>query len=129
MEIRPIRTQGDYEEALAEISELMEQEPAPGTDAFDRLDVLVTLVETYENDEYDLDEPVDPVEVIEFHLDRLGWTQANLAERADLHRSHLSAVLNRKRSLSLTQIKKISLAFDIPPGRLIDTSDVEPLSA
>lgn len=128
MEIRPIRTEGDYEEALREISDLMEQEPEPGSDAFDRLDVLVTLVEAYENDEYDLDEPVDPVDVIAFHLDRLGWSQADLAERADLHRSHLSAVLNGNRSLSLTQIKKIALAFDIPPGRLIDTSDVEPLS-
>lgn len=129
MEIRPIRTDDDYERALEEISELMEEEPRPGTDAYDRLDVLVTLVEAYEEEEYDLDESVDPVDVIEFHLDRLDWTQADLADRADLHRSHLSAVLNGNRSLSLTQIKKISLALDIPPGRLIDRSDVAPLSA
>jgi HTH-type transcriptional regulator/antitoxin HigA len=129
MEIRPIRTEGDYEEALREIAALMEQDPDPGTEAFDRLDVLVMLVEAYEEEEYDLDQPVDPVEVIEYHLDRLGWPQAELARKAEVQRSHLSAVLNGKRSLSLTQIKKISLALDIPPGRLIDRSDVAPLSA
>lgn len=129
MEIRPIRNEGDYEEAIQEVAELMEQDPEPGSEAFDRLDVLVTLVEAYEDEEYDLDEPVEPVEVIRFHLNRLGWSQSDLARNANLHRSHLSAVLNRKRSLSLGQIKKISLAFDIPPGRLIDTSDVESVSA
>ena len=129
MEIQPIRTDEDHEGALAEIAELMEREPEPGTDAFDRLDVLVTLVEAYEREQYSLDESVDPVEVIKYHLDRLGWSQADLARNAHLHRSHLSAVLNRKRSLSLGQIKKISLALDIPPGRLIDMSDVEPWSA
>ena len=129
MEIEPIRTDEDYQRTLGEIAELMEREPESGTEEFDRLDVLVTLVEAYEDEAYSLDEPVDPVEVIEFHLNRLGWSQADLARNASVHRSHLSAVLNRKRPLSLTQIKKISLALDIPPGRLVDTSDVKPVSA
>ena len=107
----------------------MEQTPESGTDEFDRLDVLVTLVEAHEADEYPLEKSADAVEVIEFHMDRLGWSQADLAREADVHTSHLSAVLNRKRSLSLSQIKKLSVAMDIPPGRLIDTSDVEPRSA
>ena len=50
MEIQPIRTEQDYQRALEEISELMEQTPESGTDEFDRLDVLVTLVEAYEAD-------------------------------------------------------------------------------
>ncbi len=129
MEIQPIRTERDYERALEEISELMERAPESGTDDYDRLDILVTLVEAYETDEYSLDESVDAVGVIRFHLDRLDWSQADLAQKANVHPSHLSAVLNRKRSLSLSQIKKISVALDIPPGRLIDTSDIEPLSA
>jgi antitoxin component HigA of HigAB toxin-antitoxin module len=56
------------------------------------------------------------------------WVTLVEAYEADVHTSHLSAVLNRKRSLSLSQIKKLSVAMDIPSGRVIDTSDVEPLS-
>jgi HTH-type transcriptional regulator/antitoxin HigA len=121
MEIHPVRHEQQYEAALREISDLMDEEPEPGTDAYDRLDVLVTLVEAYEDEQADADarHDLDPVEVIEFHLDRLGWTQAELARRADIQKTHLSAVMNGRRSLSLDQIKGISAAFDIPPGRLI----------
>jgi HTH-type transcriptional regulator/antitoxin HigA len=119
MEIRPIRNEDDYEWALREIAEVMEAEPNPGSDAFDRLDVLVTLVEAYEAKHHSVG-PADPVETIRFHLDRLGWSQAELARQADIHTSHLSAVLNRRRSLTLPQIKKLSAVFEIPADQLID---------
>jgi len=121
MEIHPVRNEQQYEAALGEISELMDKEPEPGTEAYDRLDVLVTLVEAYEENQKGAEsrDDLDPVEVIEFHLDRLGWTQSELARRADIQKTHLSAVMNGRGSLSLDQIKGISAAFDIPPGRLI----------
>ncbi len=124
MEIQPVRNEKDYEHALREIAELMEREPEPGTDDFDRLDVLVTLVEAYESEEHPVDS-ADPVEVIRFHMDRLDLTQAELARKANLQRSHLSAVMNGRRPLSLNQIKRLSVALDIPADRLIETSDVE----
>ena len=46
MDIRPIKTEDDYREALSEIKLLMSA--APGSAEGDRLDVLVTLVEAYE---------------------------------------------------------------------------------
>ena len=124
MEIQPVRNEEDYEHALREIAELMEREPEPGTDDFDRLDVLVTLVEAYESEEHPVDS-ADPVEVIRFYMDRLDLTQAELARKANLQRSHLSAVMNGRRPLSLNQIKRLSVALDIPADRLIETSDVE----
>lgn len=119
MEIRPIRTEDDYEETLREIARLMEAEPNPDSEEFDRLDILATLVEAYEDKHYAVG-PADPVETIQFHLDRLGWTQAELARQADIQPTHLSAVLNRRRSLSLVQIKKLSALFAIPADQLID---------
>lgn len=47
MELRPIRTETDYQEALREIELLFNA--APNTPEYDRLDVLSTLVEAYEN--------------------------------------------------------------------------------
>ena len=46
MDIKPIKTEQDYQSALAEIDRLFDVEP--GTPAGDHLDVLVTLVEAYE---------------------------------------------------------------------------------
>lgn len=45
-EVRPIREEHDYDEALEEIDRLMDA--VRGTPEGDRLDVLVTLVEAYE---------------------------------------------------------------------------------
>ncbi len=46
MDIKPIKTEADYEVALAEIEDLMNAKP--DTPAGDRLDVLTTLVEAWE---------------------------------------------------------------------------------
>ena len=119
MEIQPIRTEQDYEAALREIARLMEAEPKPDSRDADKLEVLATLVEDYERSNHPVG-PADPVETIQFHRERLGWSQTKLAREAGIQASHLSAVLNRRRKLSLTQIQKLSAVFDIPADRLID---------
>jgi HTH-type transcriptional regulator / antitoxin HigA len=40
MDVRPIRTEADYDAALKEISQYFENEPEPGTAEADRFDVL-----------------------------------------------------------------------------------------
>ncbi len=50
MNIRPIKTEKDYEDTLAEIEKVFDA--SPGTPEGDRLDVLVTLVEVYEDQHY-----------------------------------------------------------------------------
>ncbi len=119
MDIRPVRTEEDYETALRKIAALMETEPVEGTDEFDKLDVLVTLVEDYERRNHPI-EAATPIETIKFHLERLGWSQAKLAREAGIQTSHLSAVLNGRRQLTLTQIRKLSATLDIPADRLIE---------
>ena len=59
MDIKPIKTESDYNEALAEIEQLMRAEL--NTSEGDRLDVLTTLVEAYEEKHYPI-EPSDPIE-------------------------------------------------------------------
>jgi HTH-type transcriptional regulator/antitoxin HigA len=57
MEIRPIRTEADYEAALAEVEVFfdMAPEPAPGTPDGDRFDILVTLISAYEAQHYPIE--------------------------------------------------------------------------
>jgi hypothetical protein len=51
MDIRPIRTETDYETALREIEPYFDREPEA-----DRFDVLATLIEAYEREHW----PIDP---------------------------------------------------------------------
>jgi len=48
MDIRPIRTEDDYDWALGEIARYFETQPEPGTPDGDRFDVLAALIEDYE---------------------------------------------------------------------------------
>jgi HTH-type transcriptional regulator/antitoxin HigA len=64
MDIRPIKTESDYRQALAEVETLMMSEPdSPGGE---KLDVLTTLLEAYERTHYPMDFP-DPVEIWRLH--------------------------------------------------------------
>ena len=66
MEIKPIKTDEDYQAALKEVEALMMAEP--GTVEGDRLDVQVTLIEDYERRHHPLDLP-DPVTAIQFRME------------------------------------------------------------
>lgn len=115
MSIKPIRTRADHSHALEEIERLMGAKR--GSPQADRLVILVALVAAYEaaHDRIDLPEPV---EAIEAHMAERGLGQADLARLLG-SRSLASAVLNRKRPMSLTVIRKLSAAWDIPTDILV----------
>jgi HTH-type transcriptional regulator/antitoxin HigA len=118
MDIRPIRTDEDHRAALAEIEACW---GAPeGSEAGDRLDVLVALVERYEARRWPIDaaDDFDPVEVLRHAIEELGHTQAELAELLG-SRSRASEVLARRRALTVEMIHKISEAWKIPAGLLV----------
>jgi HTH-type transcriptional regulator/antitoxin HigA len=57
MEIRPIRSEADYDSALQAIARYFEREPKPGTKAADRFDVLAALIGAYEDEHW----PIEPL--------------------------------------------------------------------
>ena len=67
MDIKPIRTEQDYEAALARVDELMDAEL--GTPEGEELDVLVDLVEAYESRHVPMGYP-SAVEAMEFRRDQ-----------------------------------------------------------
>ena len=62
MDIKPLKTEADYEAALQQIDQLMDAEL--DTPEGDQLDVLVTLVEAYEAKHYPMAAP-DPIAAVE----------------------------------------------------------------
>lgn len=116
MDIKPIRTEEDYEAALKEIEQLWGAEP--GTPQGDRFEVLVTLVEAYEDQQYEI-LPPDPVDAIEYYMESRGL------ERSDLEpyiggSGRVSEVLNRKRPLTLRMIRNLHAGLGIPAEVLIN---------
>ena len=115
MDIKPIKTESDYETALAEIERLMEAEP--NTPEGDKLDVLTTLVETYEEKHYPINPP-DPIEAIIHEMESQGLTRKDL-ERYLGTRARVSEILSRKRSLSLQMIRNLQEGLGISAEILI----------
>ena len=115
MEIKPIRTERDYERALREVERLMDAKP--GTAEDDRLDVLATLVDAYESKHFPIDPP-DPIEAIRFRLEQQGLDTRALVGVIG-GRSRVYEVMHRKRSLTLEMIRRLHERFGIPAEVLI----------
>jgi HTH-type transcriptional regulator/antitoxin HigA len=102
-EVRPIRSEGDYQGALAELGRLWGAKA--GTVEGDRLDVLATLIDAYENEHEPMDPP-DPIEAIKFRMEQQGLTRRDL-EPIIGSRARVAEVLNRKRDLSIAMIRRL----------------------
>jgi HTH-type transcriptional regulator/antitoxin HigA len=117
-EIKPIRTKRDYEAALTEIERLWGTKA--GTPEGDRLDVLATLIDAYETEHYPMDPP-DPIEAIKFRMEQQGLTRRDLEEIIGT-RTRIAEVLNRKRALSITMIRRLHERLGISAEVLIRPS-------
>jgi HTH-type transcriptional regulator/antitoxin HigA len=117
MNIKPIRTAKDHNEALKEISKLMDLNPALGSPKGDRLDVLITLVQAYEAKHFPMELP-DPVEAIKFRMEQQGLRPKDLEPMIGKS-NRVYEVLNRKRSLTINMIRKLHTELGIPAQSLI----------
>ena len=124
MEIRPIRTDKDHRAALAEINSYWGA--TEGTEEGDRLDVLLALVEIYEAKRWSMEirDRFDPIDVLNYAIEELGHTQAELAELLD-SRSRASEILSRRRALTVDMIHKISGTWKIPADLLVRPYRIE----
>ena len=115
MEIKPIKSEEEYEAALAEIDTLLDAEE--GSPEEERLELLSILVEAYEDIHYPIDPP-DPIEAIKFHMEQNSLTRKDLEPYIG-SRQRIADVLNRKRPLSLNMIRKLNKGLGIPAEILI----------
>lgn len=121
MEIKPVKTEADYQTALAEIERLFDA--APDTPKGDRLEVLTTLVEAYEDKRFELPLP-DPIEAIEYWMESRGLSRRDL-EPYIVSRARVSEVLNRQRPLSMEMVRRLHAGLGIPADILIQPYEVK----
>jgi len=120
--LKPIRTDEDFKSAIARINEIWDaEEDAP---EYEELDVLMLLIESYERVFYQLDtSDIDPIDYIEFHLDRLGLYMSDLMPYIGTY-SDVIDILRKKKPLTLLMIRNLANGLGIDPGPMVKEYEV-----
>ena len=116
MELKPIRTEAEYDAALVELERLMAE--GEDTSNLDRLEVLSTLIGAYEATKYPAEKP-HPVEAIQYYIESRGLTRAEFGAQIGIPPHRLSEILNRRRALSISMIRRIAAVTNIPTDTLL----------
>lgn len=117
MDIRLLRTEADYDQALAEIERYFENEPEPGSLEADRFDLLALVIGDYEDKHWAIEAPEAP-EALRERMTQIGKRQKDLAELLG-SKARASEVLNRRRHLSLEQAWRLHREWGVPAEILI----------
>ena len=115
MDIKPIKTEKDYNDSIKRIEELWGAKK--DTPEGDELDLLVTLVESYEMKHYPI-APPDPIDAIKFRMEQMGMTKADMVKYLG-SQSRVSEILSRKRKLTLKMVKSLYKGLKIPAEILL----------
>jgi len=127
--LSPIRTEKDYDEAILNLEDIMEEENKENDGIITALSILI---DEYEKKHYEIEAP-DPIEAIKYIMSEMGLSQKHLTQYLG-SKSLVSQILNKKRKLSITNIRVLSVALNIPIEILIqdyelDTSKLNKQSA
>ncbi len=120
MQIKPIHTEADYDQALERVDALMDLNPPLGTPESDELEILTLLIEKYEEEAWAISEP-DPIEAIKIRMEQMNLKQKDLIPYIG-NKSKVSEVLNRKVGLSLNMIYNLAKGLNLPLETLVQPS-------
>ncbi|NET60942.1 MAG: transcriptional regulator [Symploca sp. SIO2E6] len=115
MELHPIKTELDYQNALKEIEQLFDVEP--NSSLSDRLYILATLVEAYEQKHHPIEDP-DAISAILYYLETRGLSEQDLVAHIGT-REQVTAILNKQQPLTLDIIRRLNQHLGIPAEILI----------
>jgi HTH-type transcriptional regulator / antitoxin HigA len=121
LKLKPIRSEAEYDVALKAIERYFRKPPKKGTAEADRFDLLAMLIEAYERGRWPIPQ-AEPVDVIRYRMETHGYTQADLA-RVLGSRARASEIMNGKRPLTLSMIRRLAASWDIPVDALVGPLD------
>jgi len=117
IDIRPLRSEADYDAALKAIETYFDHEPRPGSEASDRFDLLALVIADYEARHWAIEAP-DAPDLLRAEMEQRGMKQADLATVLG-SKARASEVLNRRRRLTLDQAWKLHTDWNLPAEALI----------
>lgn len=113
--VKPIHSEKDHEQALKRVENLWDAQPGSPED--DEMDILISMIEHWEDEHYSIDPP-DPIDAILFRMEQQDLTRKDLEIYLG-GRNRVSEALNRKRPLTLRQIRALSEGLAIPAEILL----------
>jgi len=113
-----LKNEDEYNAAVSGIDDLLDINPQPGSEDYDRLEFLSVLVQAYEEAFFPIDEQPTPQEVVSFMLEQKGLTRADLAKWMG-GRSRVSEFFSGVRRLSIRQIETLRERLGIPADLLL----------
>jgi len=116
MNIKPIKTEADYIEALSKLEVLFDAKV--GTPESDEADILAILIDEYEKRNYPITAP-DPIEAIKIRMEEMQLKQTDLIDVIG-GKSKVSEILNRKRKLTVKMIRNLTVKLNLSPSLLIE---------
>ena len=108
MEIKPIRTEEEYEAAMRRVDELWGT-PVNGSPEAEELDVLLALTGAYERKHHRYPPP-SASDLYEYHLDRLGFSSEQITNLLE-NRKKLSKIIIEAIGLPADQVHRMG---DVP---------------
>lgn len=116
MEIRPIKTEADYQKALERLDEIFDAKI--GSIESDEADILGLMIDEYEKKKYPIEAP-DPIEAIKIRMEEMQLKQIDLVDAIG-GKSRVSEVLNRKRKLTVEMIRNLKSRLHLSSDILIN---------
>ena len=116
MNIKPIKTEQDYKNALKRLDEIFDARI--GTIESDEADILGLLIDEYEKKHYPIEAP-DPIEAIKIRMEEMHLKQVDLVKEIG-GKNRVSEILNRKRKLTVEMIRNLTIKLNLSAGLLIN---------
>ncbi len=115
MNIKPIRTEKDYEKALKRFEYIFDS--SPKSKEGEEAEILSLLIENYENQYYPIEAP-DPIEAIKIRMEEMNIKQKDLVGVIG-GKSRVSEVLNKKKRLTVDMIRKLEEMLHLSASVLV----------
>ncbi len=116
MEIKPIKTEIDYEKSLERLEVIFDANPnsKEGNEA----EILTILIDNYENKYYPIEVP-DPIEAIKIRMEEMNLKQKDLVGIIG-GKSSVSEILNKKKKLTVKMIRELEKILHISASVLVN---------
>lgn len=120
MNIKPIKTEQDYEKALERL-EIIFDSPA-NTKEGDEAEILSILIDNFENEHYPIEAP-DPIEAIKIRMEEMNLKQKDLVGIIG-GKSRVSEILNKKKRLTVEMIRELERILHISASVLVNNYNI-----
>jgi HTH-type transcriptional regulator/antitoxin HigA len=117
MDIKPIKTEADYEKALSRLELIFSA--SPNSQEGDEAEILSMIIENYENQYFPIEAP-DPIEAIKIRMEDMNLKQKDLIGIIG-GKSRVSEILNKKKRLTVDMIRELEKKLHISASVLVNS--------